>query len=72
MGFRDIECFNQALLAKQTWRFLPFPESLFVRVIKSHYYVNLNILHATSWTLPSFAWRSIFFIRSLQEEGLKH
>jgi hypothetical protein len=37
-GSRDMRMFNQALLARQAWRLISFPNSLCVRVLKSKYY----------------------------------
>jgi hypothetical protein len=34
LGFKDLKLSNQALLARQAWRLIAFPDSLCVRVLK--------------------------------------
>jgi hypothetical protein len=70
MGFRDLTSFNKALLAKQGWRLIQYPDSLVSKIFKAKYYPNNNFLEAKIGNRPSLAWMSIFSTISLLEEGL--
>ena len=37
LGFKDFRLFNQALLARQAWRLLAYPDSLCARLLKTKY-----------------------------------
>ena len=70
MGFRDLSCFNKALLAKQVWRMWTTTESLVARIMKAKYHPNCSILEAPLLAKPSFAWRSIQGYCAFIKEGL--
>jgi hypothetical protein len=41
-GFKDLECFNLALLAKQGWRLIHNSDSLVSPIFKEKYYPNVS------------------------------
>jgi hypothetical protein len=69
MSFRDITCFNQALLAKQVWRLWKSSDNLVAKIIKAKYYPDCSTLDAPLGKKHSFAW-SIQGTCSLVREGL--
>lgn len=71
MGFKDIECFNQAMLAKQAGKVLNNPQCLLVRFLKSIYFPDGDFLSAPMGGRPSYAWRSLLFGRELLQKGLQ-
>lgn len=60
MGFRNLQAFNFALLAKQSWRILTNPSSLATRILKVKYFPFSDILNANLGSNPSYTWRNIF------------
>ena len=70
IGFRDMKLFNQALLARQAWRLIQRPESLCVRVLKSKYYPNGNLLDTVFATDASPVWREFEHGLEFLKKGL--
>lgn len=60
MGFRDIHCFNLALLAKQAWRLIENPDSLYATVLRARYFPSGDLLNAELKKGSSFTWQSIW------------
>ncbi|XP_074303987.1 uncharacterized protein LOC141638472 [Silene latifolia] len=66
LGFRNIGCFNQALLAKSAWRILSVPGSLISKVIcpklgyqdDTLFQKRWKAPQASSWALKSLVWGS--------------
>ncbi|KAL5571472.1 hypothetical protein UlMin_021069 [Ulmus minor] len=46
LGFQNLEGFNKALLAKQGWRLIRYPDSLVGKVLKACYFPNCSFLEA--------------------------
>ena len=71
MGFRDLQAFNLAMLAKQGWWMMSHPSSLMARVYKARYFPNNDVLSATLGSSPSFAWRSIHQSLEVLKQGTR-
>ena len=71
MGFRDLQAFNLAMLAKQGCQVLKEPSSLMVRVYKAKYFPNCDVLRASIGSNPSYAWRSIHKSLEVLKQGTR-
>ncbi|KAL3826043.1 hypothetical protein ACJIZ3_022072 [Penstemon smallii] len=71
LGFRDLEAFNMALLAKQLWRLLINPHSMIARVFKARYFPNSDVLGSKLGSNPSYTWRSLWGAKGLLEAGTR-
>ncbi|KAL6211771.1 hypothetical protein ACLB2K_016994 [Fragaria x ananassa] len=71
LGFRDIECFNQALLAKTVWRIVMQPTSLANRVLQAKYVHGGDWAAAPIGPKPSFIWRSLVWGKELLCAGIR-
>ena len=71
MGFRHLQLFNLALLAKQGWRLQTCQNSLFYFVLKAKYFRSCDFLHATIGNNPSYNWCSIFAAKSIVEKVIR-
>jgi hypothetical protein len=70
LGFRDIEIFNLALLARQVWRILTKPTSLSARILKAMYFPDTDILSAAVGPRASLKWCSLCEGREMLKIGL--
>ncbi|KAH9800272.1 hypothetical protein KPL71_000599 [Citrus sinensis] len=71
IGFKDISSFNHALVAKQGWRLLQYPDSLVAQVLKARYYRHTDFMEAKVGSNPSFIWRSILWGREILQQGTR-
>ncbi|CAN1171739.1 Uncharacterized mitochondrial protein AtMg00310 [Linum perenne] len=69
LGFKDFGLFNKALLARQGWRILNQPESIWVRLLKSLYFPKGDFLTASKGRRPSWIWPSLIDGRSALDLG---
>ena len=70
MGFKDIEKFNDSLLAKQVWRMINNLDSLCHRVFKAKFFPDCSIMEAKESTTGSYAWKSILSARDVIQKGM--
>ena len=69
MGFRDLQKFNNAMLAKQVWHLIHQKETLLFKVFSAKYFPNDCVLDALIHPKCSYAWRSILQARDVINKG---
>lgn len=70
LGFRELAQFNDALLAKISWRILKNPNSLLARILLGKYCLRSSFLQTTATKGCSHGWRGILVGRDLLTKGL--
>ncbi|XP_018458811.1 uncharacterized mitochondrial protein AtMg00310-like [Raphanus sativus] len=70
LGIRDIECFNDAMLGKLSWRLLTKPQSLLARILNGKYYADNSFLEVQAASGCPHGWRGILLGRDLLVEHL--
>jgi ribonuclease HI len=70
LGFRDLELFNLALLARQGWWMLQHPDTLSARMLKAIYFPDGDFMQAELGSHPSKVWRAILEGREVLAAGL--
>ncbi|CAN6703649.1 unnamed protein product [Malus baccata var. baccata] len=71
LGFRDIQCFNLAFLAKIGWRLIQNPGSLLATVLQEKYYPGKCFTEAGKGRNTSWGWKGIFDARMVLLHGMR-
>ena len=71
LGFRDLDKFNLALLAKQVWRILLNTDSLCTRLLKAIHFPYSSFLDAKLGYRPSWGWSCLLQVRDKIKEGFR-
>jgi hypothetical protein len=70
LGFKDLRLFNQALLARQAWRLIQFPDSLCARLLKAKYYPRGCLVDTAFSANSSYTWQSLVHGLELLKKGI--
>ncbi|KAM1587593.1 hypothetical protein ACFX10_026729 [Malus domestica] len=71
LGFKDIQCFNLAMLAKIGWRLTCNPTSLLATVLKDKYHPGCSFKEAGRGKLTSWGWKGIYEARKVLLKGIR-
>ncbi|XP_027182377.1 uncharacterized protein LOC113780798 [Coffea eugenioides] len=71
LGFRDLQQFNTAMLAKQLWRILTRPNLLVSRIVRGKYFRGSSFWEMNINAGDSWVWKSFLSARELLEEGVR-
>ena len=69
LGFKDLEAFNMALLAKQWWRLIQNEDSLSYKVMKAKYFLYRDPNRAKRGPKAFYLWGSLFEGKIVLEQG---
>lgn len=70
LGFRDLESFNDALLAKLSWRLLKNPNSLLAQILIGKYCKESSFMNALAPSVCSHGWKSILAGKEVLKKGM--
>lgn len=71
MGFKDLDLFTKAMLAKHVWRLLQRPHSLVAQTLKHKYFPRGDFMSTKLGSQPSFLWKSFLHGRDFPRKGLR-
>ncbi|BFG21532.1 hypothetical protein CerSpe_078060 [Prunus speciosa] len=71
MGFRDLRCFNLAMLAKIGWRIIKHPDSLLATTFRDKYFRSSDFMRAVAGRGSSWGWKGIVEGRKILEAGMR-
>jgi hypothetical protein len=71
MGFRDLQAFNLAMIAKQGWTIMTKPHTLVARLYKARYFPHSSLFESKIGHNPSYAWRGIWKARHILMNGCR-
>ena len=71
LGFRDLQQFNTAMLAKQFWRILIRPNLLVSKIVTGRYFKGSSIRNMKIHAGDSWIWKSILSSREVLTEGVR-
>lgn len=63
--------FNQALVAKQGWLLLIYPQSLVARMLEAKYFPTGSFMEVDEKASDSYLWKSFLWGRELLRKGLR-
>lgn len=70
LGFKHLNLFNQALLAKNAWKMSVQPNSLHARVLKAKYFPIGSFLQVKKESNAFYIWSNLLWGRCLLLKGL--
>ncbi|XP_042958008.1 uncharacterized protein LOC122293496 [Carya illinoinensis] len=71
LGFKNLQLFNMALLAKQGWRIMTQESSLLHRIFKARYFPTSSFKDSMLGGTHSFVWRGIWEAKTYLLKGCR-